>query len=317
MNYPQLATIKTCTGCLACVDICHQKALSKYIAKDGHIYVKCEGGKCSLCHKCERVCPVVSKMQYATNKACISKPYSLYCTNKKLYEKSTSGGAFISIALNFVKGGGMVCGAVFCDGYVKHVVSNKIEDIIQMQGSKYIQSDMTGIYREISEYINKGKKVLFTGLGCQAAAIISFFNKKKNNELLYVIDIICGGVPSRLLTSSFLHNEKKYERIIGFRRKNEYVLSCLDKSGNLIYLDNKRPLPLYGFFSDLTKRYSCGNCIFCGIERISDLTIGDYWGDKQQSSIHKSVTIVHTPKGLNMLNASNIDKQQIDWSFLR
>ena len=39
MNRPNLATLKTCTGCLVCIDVCPKMALSKCIGEDGHIYI--------------------------------------------------------------------------------------------------------------------------------------------------------------------------------------------------------------------------------------------------------------------------------------
>lgn len=317
MSIPRLASMKTCTGCLACVDICPQKALINYVGNDGHIYVKCEESKCVLCHKCEKICPVVNGMAYSSNQLQESEPFSLYFKNYEICKNSTSGGAFISIALAFIEDGGYVCGAVFTsDGYVRHIVTNNINDIYHMQGSKYMQSDTSGIYKSISHLLNEKKKVLFSGMGCQAAAVTSYFKNNKNKDLLYVIDIICGGVPSRLLVQKFLENEKTYTRIAGFRDKNKYVLSCYDKTGQIIYLNNQRTLPLYGFYSDLTKRYSCGDCKFCGIERKSDLTIGDYWGDRDTEK-HKSVVISHSKQGKNLLERiSDTELHKIDWSFL-
>lgn len=60
--------------------------------------------------------------------------------------------------------------------------------------------------------------------------------------------MICGGVPSSHLVSQFITHEKQYKYIAGFRKKEKYVLSCYDKNNNLIYLENKKTLPLYGFF---------------------------------------------------------------------
>ncbi len=315
MNRPNLATLKTCTGCLVCVDVCPKTALSKCIGEDGHIYIKCDESKCISCHKCEKVCPIVNEMKYSSNQLQNSIPFSLYCTDKKLYDKSTSGGAFIAIALNFIKNGGYVCG-VISDNEVKHTVTNNVDEVLKMQGSKYVQSDMSGIYKTISKLIDNGQKVLFTGMGCQAAALNSYFKTNKNKENLFIIDLICGGVPSRLLSQIFLQNERQYTKIEGFRNKNQYVLSCYDTNGKLIYLKGQRVLPLYGFYSGLTMRYSCGDCRFCGIERMSDLTIGDYWGDN--NGLHKSVAVAHTEKGIKILKCLNdVEINYIDWSFIK
>lgn len=319
MSHLQLATLKTCTGCLACVDICPQQALTPYREKDGFVYVACDENKCVLCHKCERICPVANGMKYSSNTLTKSIPYSIYSTDKKSYDRATSGGAFIAIALNFIKSGGYVCGSVFTeDGEVRHIISNNIADIILMQGSKYIQSNTNGIYKRIKILLDKGNKVLFFGMGCQAAAILSYFHNNKSKEKLYVIDIICGGVPTILLAETFLKNEPEYTKIAGFRLKEEYILSCYTQNNKIVFLREKRTLPLYGFYSDLAKRYSCGNCKFCGIERLSDITIGDYWGGRGKDGIHKSVAVAHSEKGKEMLtNLEDVVINRIDWTFLR
>lgn len=262
MNRPQLASLKTCTGCLACVDSCPKNALLKYTATDGHFYIRCDEEKCILCHKCEKICPVVNQTKYSSNNLQNSHPYSLYTTDDAIYNRSTSGGAFAAIAYNFIKEGGYVCGAILQNNKVVHIISNQLSDIQLMQGSKYMQSDTEGIYKAIRNLLKQKKRILFCGMGCQTAAILSFFKNEKERDYLYTIDMICGGVPSSKLVSQFITYEKQYKYIAGFRKKEKYILSCYDKNNNLIYLENKKTLPLYGFFSDLTKRYSCGNCRF-------------------------------------------------------
>lgn len=316
MKRPFLANEKNCTGCFACVDSCGKHALSAYIASDGHVYVSCDEAKCVLCHRCEKACPVVNDLEYSSNNNKFSQPYSVRCTSESLYEKSTSGGAFVALAVQFVKDGGYVCGAIFEGNHVKHIVSNKLEDIGRMQGSKYLQSSLDGVFREISLLLKQGQKVLFCGMGCQGAAMFSFFKNHKNRELLYIIDMICGGVPSYLLAKTFLENETNYKQIVGFRRKGEYVLSCLNKDNYIEYLE-RRTLPIVGFGTGLTNRYSCSDCHFTGIERLSDITIGDLWGSKYNDGFQRSVAIVHTDKGKLLLkSASNLDVDKTDWAFI-
>lgn len=313
---PTLASVHNCTGCSACVDSCNKHALSTFMASDGHIYVSCDASKCVLCHRCEKVCPVVNGIEYSSNQNKASQPYSVRCSSEEIYKKSTSGGAFAALALQFIKDGGYVCGAVFDENHVKHIVSNRIDDVGRMQGSKYLQSSLEGIYRKISSLLKQGKKVLFCGMGCQGAALCSFFKKHQNRELLYVIDMICGGVPSYLLAKSFLENETNYKQIVGFRRKGEYVLSCLNQKDEVEFL-NRRTLPIVGFGTGLTNRFSCSDCQFCGIERLSDMTIGDFWGPKSDDGLQKSVAIIHTDKGKMLLESSSqLDIAKTDWTFV-
>lgn len=317
MNHPHLADVKCCTGCAVCIDACNKQALSMYVADDGHVYVSCDENKCVLCHQCEKVCPAVNGMAYSSNIKKSSEPYSVYSTNEDIYKKSTSGGAFAVIAYQFVEDGGYVCGAVFDGNKVRHVVSNKQEDIVRMQGSKYMQSSLEGVYKEISMLLRQGIKVLFCGMGCQGAAMYSYFKRNKNRDLLYIIDMICGGVPSALLAKTFLANEPRFKQIVGYRKKGEYVLSCMNINDEVEYLDY-RTLPIVGFGTGLTNRYSCSDCHFCGIERLSDITIGDLWGPMGNGHVHKSVAIVHTEKGKHLLKQTkSLDSKSIDWTFIK
>lgn len=289
--------------------------IKPYIASDGHKYVTIDNKACVGCLRCENVCPVVNENEYSSNSVNDSIPYAAYSKDDGIYSNSTSGGLFASLAIDFIRSGGYVCGVVMENNNAKHIITDNEGDVAKMQGSKYIQSDTKGLYSGIDELLKLGKKVLFCGMGCQAAAVCSFFRKSKYRESLFVIDMICGGVPSQVLVNKFIASDSRYRAIVGFRNKGKYVLTCLNNNGKLEQLSRERPLPLYGFFSGLTNRYSCGDCKFAGVERASDITIGDYWGDN--SDIHKSVAIVHSPKGDKLLkNSSNLEIFKTDWRFL-
>ena len=128
--------------------------------------------------------------------------------------------------------------------------------------------------------------------------------------------MICGGVPSKHLVDSFIRSEERWSEVVSFRKKGQYVLTCRNIDGESELLSNSRLLPLYGFFSGLTNRFSCGDCKFAGVERDSDITIGDYWGDN--SSAHKSVEIAHSQKGKDLLmNCNDLDVFKTDRNFLK
>jgi len=312
MNRPKLANPYKCTGCLACVDSCPQDALSKEIREDGHIYVECDTSRCVLCRKCEKVCPVMSNYKYQTT----DTPYyfAAWCKNICVRKLSASGGAFAAMAMYVLNVGGYVVGAAnvgVCE--IRHIVIDTVDDLYKLQGSKYSQSDVSRVYSRVKKILKEGKTVLFSGTGCQIAGLLSFMGSQPYEGKLITVDLICGGVPSKLLINSFIKNEPyNVKKIIAFRTKDSgwkskgflYNLKVEDCFGQLHDYTGIKNLVTNGFCSELTNRYSCYDCQYCGVSRKCNFTIGDCWGDTQFVDQHYeglSVIIAHGEESLGLL----------------
>jgi len=315
MKSVHLATDQTCTGCMACTDCCPTQSLTPIVKADGHRYVAYNSDSCILCHKCEKVCPVVNGKPYGNLSLTASTPYAAFSRDSRLREKAGSGGIFAAIAAYILSKGGVVCGAELQTDHVKHIIIDRPEEIVRLQGSKYMQSDTTGIYQQIKDYLDNGRIVLFSGVGCQVAALLSFLGKHKYIDLLYTIDLICGGVPSSLLVKKFLSDSPLHPHGINrFREGEKYIFSYLDTNNKVITLPpQERALPLYGYTSGLTNRYCCNNCLFTGSHRLSSATIGDFWNDPVKKP-HRSVIICHNVQGLELLENADIEKEPISWA---
>ena len=313
---PELAKYKECTGCMACVDNCPQQALQCTLNEEGHIVPVFDETKCVNCGVCEKTCPVVSKINYSSSP--LSKAYAAWAKDDGLRKRSATAGAFASLAQRILYEGGYVCGAANVDGiHVKHICIDNIEDLHLLQGSKYTQSDATGIYKIVYKHLKVGDTVLFSGTGCQVAGLYGFLGKRSYEGLLYTVDLICGGVPSRLLIDKFIENEPFHtKRIISFRSKDKgwspkgfkYNLKVEDCDGLVHDFTGRRNLITTGFSCEMTNRYSCYQCKFAGMNRMSDFTIGDYWGVKDYSEQHYngvSVIISHNDKAESFLHGCN------------
>lgn len=316
MNHPNLADNYTCTGCMACVDTCPKGALSSKWNDEGHLSVACDASKCVLCHQCEKVCPVVSSFNYSTDGN--SEFFAAWNKDDNQRRNSSSGGAFSAIATFILKKGGYVVGASnegVCD--IKHIIIHDLSELCKIQGSKYTQSNTTGIYKKTFNLLKDGELVLFSGTGCQVAGLLSYVKHKKYAGKLITIDLVCGGVPSHLLIKKFIENEPyKVKKIISFRSK-EHGWKSMGFSYNLLVEDEKGQIHDYsgiknlitdGFSRDMTERYSCYDCHFNGSNRISDFTIGDLWGDKDYPEQHKqglSLIIVHNEQSRILLSSMN------------
>lgn len=301
---PVLAGKRECTGCLTCIDSCAQGAINCYISNDGHYYININENKCVGCLLCEKTCPVLSGQKYGVSEC--SAFYAAWNKDDKERMISASGGAFSAMARYVIDLGGVVIGAAIvsaCD--VKHVVASDKEGLRCLQGSKYTQSDTKGIYRETYRILKEERTVLFSGTGCQVGGLLSYLQNKQYKGRLITVDLICGGVPSKLLQQKFVENEPyEVKRILSYRTKEHgwkpkgfvYNMKVEDAEGRVHDFTNKKNLVTTGFSTEMTERYSCYDCKFVGKRRMSDFTIGDLWGDTEFPQEHYqglSLVIVH------------------------
>lgn len=315
---PQLADIYHCTGCLSCVQSCPTGALFTRWNEEGHLTYGLNNDCCINCLKCEKNCPAINGYQYGDNDLNISIPYAAWCKNEILRSNSTTGGVFAALAKYFILQGGFVVGACMENSVVKHKIINDIDDIHTLQGSKYTQSDTSNVFREVLALLKQGKLVLFSGLGCQIAGLLNFLPKTRQFDNLYTLDLICGGVPSRSLITKYLENEgDKVKEISAFRNKNVYQFSVINSKGNKEMVPlSMRPLPLCGFYTELTNKYICYDCKYVGAHRNSDITIGDFWGDTDFPDEHKkglSIAVVHSEKMKNLIVNTDLFLHPASW----
>ena len=177
-----------------------------------------------------------------------------------------------------------------------------------MKGSKYIQSNTQNTYRQVKEFLEKGKEVLYTGTPCQIGGLKSYLNKEY--EKLYTIDLICHGVPSAKLFNQYINwlNQKNKDEIIKFNFRNKEKGSWglnykyVTEGGKVKY-GSANLNPYYkAFLLGNIYREVCYNCQFASINRVSDITIGDYWGIEKQhpeftDTDGVSAMLINTEKG--------------------
>jgi coenzyme F420-reducing hydrogenase beta subunit len=316
-----LATKETCTGCLACVDACNYNALTGHLDKDGHYYPKINRDKCVQCGLCTKTCPVINKFNYKSSPD-ISSPFAAWANNDDIRMKSASGGVFAAIAEYIINDGGYVVGAAMQGLTVKHIMIDTIDDIKLLQGSKYQQSYSAGIYKKTYEELKLGKTVLFSGLPCQIAGLLSFLKNKKYNGLLYTADLICSGVPSQLTTETYCkHNNYKIKTLLyttkyeGWKNSKRLTVIYNDNS-NTTLIESKKNLIYSAFLGAATNRYSCYDCPYTVHNRKSDLTLADFWGLKDYPEEHfkgVSLVITHSEKGKHLLAESDTTIHKTSW----
>lgn len=294
---------KDCCGCGACVNACSKYAISMINDEFGFCFPAIDKSKCVGCGKCKLVCayqnPLVGNKTIETY-ACATK-------DKNLLFSAASGGAFAQIAKCYLEDGGVVYGAALTnvDGLLtQHIRVSRVDGLTCLLGSKYVQSNMGEIYQSIKQDLFDGKHVMFSGTPCQVASVRKYLGKDYEN--LFLVDIICHGVPSQKFFSDFLQQlGKKHQGIISefsFRNKSKgqgmtSAYKVKNKKGEKDYICNGKVMSYFSLFlKSYIYRENCYSCLYAKPERIGDLTLGDFWGFHQE---HPGVSILDNEKGIS------------------
>lgn len=183
--------------------------------------------------------------------------------------------------------GGIVYGCKMETPYrAVHARAENREERNAFCGSKYIQSDMQGVYLQIEKDLRNGRTVLFSGTPCQIKAVKKYFSIKniKDGNLI-LVDIACQGVPSSLIWREYLRIfevEQKHDADwVDFRNKKEY--GWHSHFDTVRYGKKTVSSMLYGFLFNhhLILRPACYNCTAKTLPYESDITLADFWGIEQ------------------------------------
>lgn len=300
-----------CCGCSACVQVCPKQCINLKEDTEGFLYPDVHSDLCISCGLCNKVCPIESSK---TDQSEIFKGQAYCAINNNLQERldSSSGGIFTLVAREIMSDGGMVIGCAFDEKYMAHHIAiSNTNEISMLRGSKYLQSRIENTYIIAKRELDAGKKVLYSGTECQIAGLKGYLNKEYEN--LYTVDVLCHGVPSPKLWQQYLKEKTNVGAIqtINFRDKTEgwkkfSVKIVGDKKNYRENLLTDKFMQL--FLKDICLRPSCYACKFKGINRISDITLGDAWGienhlPKLDDDLGTSIVLVHSQKGSKLLEA--------------
>ncbi len=299
-----------CCGCTACASICAHDAITMKPDALGFLYPEVNRDKCVNCGLCEKVCAFNDHYDISSN---LKKPRVYAVRHKNIHEIETSrsGAAFIAISDYILENGGVVYGAGYTDHFrVVHKRAVTKEERNEFKGSKYVQSDMNTVFRQVKKDLRDGLTVLFSGTPCQTAGLNSYVGKRLRGNLI-LVDIVCHGVPSPYIWRDYiLWLEKKHGRkiiTVNFRDKSRigwagHIESYVFSNGKKIEATKYKDL----FFMNIMLRSSCSVCKFSNTRRPSDFTIGDFWGlYKFNSDFNKdnkgvSLLLVNTEKAITI-----------------
>ena len=271
--------------------------------------------------------------------------YIVQSKNDNLISKSSSGGMFAELAKYILSQNGVVFGCAMErveEGFdVKHIYIEKEEDLYNLQGSKYVQSNLGNTIKQAKEFLEQGRFVLFSGTPCQIAGLKTYLKKDYDN--LLTVDLSCEGTPSIETFNKYikyLEENVIKSKIIDFKFRSKKHFGWSTSGFIAIYKDNGKikekilPQNLSSYFTYFLNgnilQERCFNCKYTGTKnRIGDVTIADAWGiEKEYSKLLKtkfnknnglSLVLINNSKGLNIFNKinSNIIFEKIDINKLR
>ena len=308
-----ISTVKHCVGCMACADRCPKSCIHFCEDALGHRYPTVNSAQCINCGLCLKVCP-------AENPPLLHEPLKVVAawrTDENLRERSSSGGMASVLAEEMIAHGGTVYGCAFIPPFsFRHIRCATKEELYSLRGSKYVQSDTSGIFRQIHDDLKAGREVLFIGTPCQTAAVRNFFS---DHTHLFIVDLICHGVPSqRLLRESLPYDfTSLHVDYVEFRTSTKYHFSAKNGISTVYSRPLNKDLYMKGFFTALYYRNSCYSCKFAQTVRVGDLTLGDFWGvslpkhvDKRSKGV--SLCMVNSESGKNLMERISKNIEQIE-----
>lgn len=253
--------------------------------EEGFLYPVVDSAKCVDCGLCDKVCPVKQQPRHSGGKP-IS--YVVRAKEKTILENSTSGGFITPLLRHVLENNGVICAASYDNDFsIKHILVERTEsadlELKKIRGSKYVQSDLSGIFKEIKGYLSQNRQVCFVGTTCQVAGLKAFLAEEYEN--LICVDLVCHGVPSPKLWTKYLHHQKeKYGAeisMIAFRNKtygyHSGTMRIAFSNGKIYYGSARVDYMLKCFFSEISSRPICYHCPFKQLSRCSDFSLYDCW----------------------------------------
>lgn len=305
-------TKDNCCGCTACMCVCPKNAIMMVADNKGFYYPKIDSEKCVNCGLCRRVCQFGEKE--ISEKYNEVRCFALKHKDFSVIKASRSAGAFTAFSDYILSNGGVVYGVVLnSDFSVNHQRAVTIEQRNRFRESKYVQSNLEGVFNSVASDLSANKIVMFSGTGCQCDGLRSFLQTKRlDTHNLLIVDIVCHGVPSPKMFVEYIKwNEQKNKSVVTdfkFRDKDKYTWG--EGIEKLTFSDGKIKYQDYFtefIFSNFI-RECCYNCKYTTPYRNSDITLADFWGSEKKCPEYTdykngcSLVMIHSEKAMILFN---------------
>jgi acetyltransferase-like isoleucine patch superfamily enzyme/coenzyme F420-reducing hydrogenase beta subunit len=303
-----------CTGCAACANKCPHNAIAMEDDNEGFLYPKIIENACTKCDLCVNVCSVLHPNEKITANLQPRGVYAAYSLDEEIRYMSTSGGAFSEFAKHIFSIGGVCYGAAYDEQFnVHHVRISTLEELPRIRQSKYYQSMIGDVFKQVKKDLDNGVNVLFSGAPCQCAGLSNFLSKEYDN--LLILDFICHSINSPKAFRAYLREleEQKDGKVSRVWFKNKEQNGWKRFSSRVDFTDKddyyiqhwEHDAFMKGFLKyRMYMRPSCHECSFKEFKRPADVTLADFWGliwnnpemtDDMKNGV--SAVIINTEKG--------------------
>lgn len=301
---------KDCCGCTACFSSCPTGAISMIPDREGFFYPEIQKSKCIDCGLCFKICKDVN---YYNEQ---QKIYACWDNNDDNRAISSSGGIFSALARKVLKNGGYVCAVGYADDKKEclHKIINNESDLDDLRRAKFVQSKKYDIYDRTKQILQKGNTLLFCGTPCEVGGLRQYLRIEYDN--LITCDLICGCVSSPKVYKIYIEylNNKYKSNVVSVNFKDKRngwrgkVIAVKFENGQEYYNSILDDDYCVSFHSRYNIRPSCFNCKYRDLRKVSDITLGDFWGIEKyvpeyDDNKGTSFILVNTHKGQEYLNS--------------
>lgn len=273
-----LCDAEQCIGCMACYNVCNFHAID--IEKDnlGMFRPIINPNFCKNCGMCTAVCPILVNQPGNFP----SSAWALYTKNEQDRKTCSSGGAATTFSRLIIKEGGIVYGTGFDENGMPVIKRASDQNgLEEFKGSKYVYSFPGRSYRQVENDLKLGQKCLFIGTPCQVDGLKHYLRQPYPN--LITVDLICHGTPPYTYLDEYTRqlpiSHDGAPLRVAFRGTHDYYFTVYGNNDAVLYSRKLEEDPYFlSFMKGLICRQPCYHCKYAADHRVSDLTIGDFWG---------------------------------------
>lgn len=234
--------------------------------------------------------------------------------DKENVEQSSSGGIFYELCRAVSTHQGIIYGvASISPIQAEHLRAENLSQAVAFRRSKYIQSRSQGCFKQVKMDLEKGRIVLYSGVGCQIASLLHYLGMKYNN--LITCEVVCHGMPLNEAIAKYVaEKENEYgARLISmnFRDKscgwkNNCIAEQYENGRSEVILSSEHPVHSL-YLKGINMRLGCVSCKYARLPRIADITLADFWQYEGK--------IAHNDRGMSLLSVNTEKGEKIWWEI--